>query len=168
MLNQTPKGKVSKEENKRETEEWGRVVRCQNRNLQQTGILSPDSKTPENQNMKAFFLCQSDKARVRSPVTDFPCPWFCLSIQGYQTTGNNSPPPRREAEGASMGATFCLVRKIPAVPQQGSLLDQGHLPVDSGHVLIFCLWPWHHLGVPFPHQFSHTIFLLLFKYFHYY
>jgi len=41
-LKQTPKGKVSKESTKRETEAQGRVVRCPKRNLQQIGCtLTP-------------------------------------------------------------------------------------------------------------------------------
>lgn len=43
-LKQAPKGKVSKEGNKRETEAQGRVVRYPKRNLQQVGCnLSPES-----------------------------------------------------------------------------------------------------------------------------
>lgn len=49
------------------------MVRRQNINFQRAGIFSPDSKTLEDQNMRAF-LFQSDKARVRSTLTDFPCP----------------------------------------------------------------------------------------------
>lgn len=104
------------------------MVRCQNRNFQQAGIFSPDSKTPEDQNMRAFFF-QSDKARVRSTVTDFPCPQdlfvhcFVCKFRDIRPLGITV----LLLVGRLKGVTFSLVRKKSSVSQQGSLLDQGCL-----------------------------------------
>lgn len=170
MLKQTPKGKVSKEKNKRETEAWGRVVRCPNRNLQQTGIFSLDSKTPEDQNMRAFFLCQSDKVRVRSHVPDFPCPQdlfghcFVCQFKEIRPLGITVLSLWGGWRGLR-GGNFFLIRKVSSCTPTRQFTRPRLFPV-SGDVLIFCLWPWHLLGMPSPCQFSHIIFPLLLKYFH--
>lgn len=155
MLNQTPKGEVLKEENKKESEAWGRAVRCQNRNphRQESSALTPRplrTKTWEHSSSVSQTRQGWEALWQISLVHKVCLSIVCLSIQEYQTIGNNSPAPCGEAEGACMGQPFLWSDRHPAIPQQGSLMDQGCLPVDSRH-LIFCLWPWHHLGMPSPH-----------------
>lgn len=132
-----------------------------------------DSRAPKNhlrtKNMSASFLCQADKARMRKPAADFPCPWDLLghcSVCQFgakdmkdQTTGKSSPAPvwgleahQANSPGAlhrgNGGCFFARWGGCQTIPQQGSLLDQDS--PFSGDVLIFCLWSWDHLGMPSP------------------
>lgn len=111
----------------------GRVVRGQNRDLQQTGIFSPHSKSPEDQNRRGFFLCRSDKARVRSPMTDFPCPQdlfvhsFVCQFREIRPLGITALLLVGQLKGPPWGKLFPWSERHQAIPQQGTLLDQGCL-----------------------------------------